>query len=235
MVVLEGEQGTLKSTTCSILGGDWFSDHLPDVGGSGKDVSQHLRGKWLIEVGEMHSMSRAETTLLKSFISRTHEKYRPSYGRREVVEPRSCVFLGTTNKDAYLRDETGGRRFWPIKVGKIDIAALKADRDQLFAEAVERFRSGARWWPDKDFERKHMMPEQADRYEADPWEQYISDYVATRDKVTIGDVARLGLCIDTGRLATSDARRIAAVLEQLGWARLKKDWKGRRYWGPRKT
>jgi predicted P-loop ATPase len=185
-----------------------------------------LRGKWLIEVAEMHAMSRAETAQLKSFISRTDERYRPSYGRKEVIEPRQCVFVGTTNRDSYLKDETGGRRFWPVKAGTINIDKLIADRDQLFAEAVKRYHDGMPWWPERDFERDYIMAEQAARYEGDAWEESIATFLETKSQVTVIQIAREALGIETPRLGTHEQRSIAAV----GWRRQPKDWRGTRWW-----
>lgn len=232
MLVLEGKQGLRKSTACTILGGQWFSDNLPDIT-SGKDVKQHLRGKWLIEIAELNAMGRAEDAALKAFISGTVDKYRPSYGRKEVEQPRQCVFIGSTNEDTYLRDATGGRRYWPVRVGQVDTDALERDRDQLFAEAVHRYRQGERWWPDGTFEAEHIKPEQEARFEADAWEDILRDYLSTRDRVLVSEVAREALHIETGRIGTADQRRVSKALTRLGWQRLPMDSKGNRWWGPR--
>jgi predicted P-loop ATPase len=227
LLVLEGEQGARKSTACSILAGQqWFSDGLPDIGD--KDASIHLRGKWLIELSELSAIGRAEAEHLKAFVTRQVERFRPSYGRMEVIEPRQCVFIGTTNKSTYLRDETGGRRFWPIKVGAIDIDALRHDRDQIFAEAVKAYRDGKHWWPEEGFEREHIKPRQDDRFEGDPWEDAIAAHVSTLSRVRVTDIARNVLAIEGAKIGTAEQRRIAAVLVGLGWKPIR-DWQGRGY------
>jgi predicted P-loop ATPase len=178
-------------------------------------------------------MSRAESAQLKAFITRQAERYRPSYGRYEVVEARQCVFIGfigTTNKEAYLRDETGGRRFWPVKVGEIDISGLAEDRDQLFAEAVHLYHEGTAWWPDRGFENQHIKPQQESRYESDSWQDLIETYLATTNKVTVGQVAKEALLMEAARIGTADQRRITAIMERMGWNREPVDCKGKRWW-----
>jgi predicted P-loop ATPase len=149
-----------------------------------------------------------------------------------VVQPRQCVFVGTTNKNVYLRDETGGRRFWPVKVGRIDTDALRQDRDQIFAEAVALYRQGARWWPDDTFEREHICPQQEARFEADAWEEIVVAWLTPSSRTTIAEIARSALSIETSRIGTTAQRRIAAILERKGWSREdgKKDAKGCLYW-----
>jgi predicted P-loop ATPase len=228
MLVLEGDQGLRKSQALRVLAGEWFSDNLPDLHfGDAVRLSMHFRNKWLIEVGELSSFSKAGAAELKSFISRSEERFTPKFARKEVKEPRQCVFAGTINEKTYLKDETGNRRFWPAPTTNIDLSALAANRDQLFAEALVAFRTGAQWWPDGAFERAYIKPEQDARYQADPWHEIISAYVAGRKSVLPGQIAKDALKIETARLGTIHRDRVTAVLVALGWTRSeKKDREG---------
>jgi predicted P-loop ATPase len=232
MLILEGGQGGQKSSACRVLGGEWFSDSMPENLAS-KDASQHIRGKWLIELAELHALSRSEITALKAFLTRREEAYRPSYGRKEVKEPRQVVFIGTTNKSVYLRDETGGRRFWPVVVDDVALDLLKQDRDQLFAEAVARYHRGERWWPTPEFEQEFIEPEQEARYEADAWEELIEDYLHRRKpaRITVAQIARDVLEIEVPKLGNMEQRRIMAVLGRLHWKRGKRSGSAR-WWIP---
>lgn len=230
VLVLEGPQGNLKSSAVGALANPWFSDHLPDLHKNEKDVSQHLNGKWIIEIPELSAMVKADATTIKSFITRRVERYRRSYGRLDVEEPRQCVPVGTTNEASYLRDPTGGRRFWPVRVISIDLPALVDDRDQLWAEAVHRYRAGEHWWPDRDFEQEVMLPQQEARYEQDVWLDRVAEYLAPLGRVTVHQVATLALSFTTDRIGTREQRRIIALLRALGWVE-KRDMKAR-WWEP---
>jgi len=232
MLILEGPQGELKSTACKILAWkpQYFSDSMPELT-EHKECSIHLQGKWLIEISELHAFSRADNTQLKSFLSRTDEDYRPVYGTYNIRQPRQCVFIGTSNKDQYLRDETGGRRFWPVKCGAIDVEALAADRDQLLAEAVLEVRAGLPWWPDHEFEREHIKPEQDKRYEFDEWDNAVGDYLEAKlltPTVTTAQIAKEAIGLEANRLDMMAQKRIAAIMHRRGWKRAVRN--SRRFW-----
>jgi predicted P-loop ATPase len=250
MPILEGEQGFEKSKMCeTLVGEEYFSDQLPDI--SNKDASMHLRGKWLIEMAEMHAYTRAEISKYKEFMTRRIERYRPVWGRKDVFEPRTCAFIGSTNKLVYLRDETGNRRSWPVATGEIKIEALKQDRDQLWGEVVYLYRKGVHWWPDRAFEREHIRPQQNARFEPDPWEPLIKKYLdlliddpnSELPRITIIEIAEEVLGFTTknsqqqGELKTPIVRlepkiqgRISAVLHHLGW--IPKHSERGRWWEP---
>ncbi|TSC19843.1 VapE domain-containing protein [Corallococcus sp. Z5C101001] len=144
VLILEGPQGLRKSTALRVLAGDWFSDAPIDV--HNKDSAMLASQFWFIELAELSTLRRAENQPFKGFISRTEDTYRPPYGRANVKTPRRCIFVGTTNDDAYLKDPTGHRRYWPVHCTHIDIEALRQDRNQLWAEAVVLLQRGEPWW-----------------------------------------------------------------------------------------
>jgi predicted P-loop ATPase len=240
MLVLEGPQGAGKSTALKILAGeDWFTDELPDLGS--KDAAMHMQGVWIIEIAELDAIGKAEVSRIKAFLTRTTDRFRPPYGRYTIEVPRSCVFAGTVNPDAYLRDETGARRFWPVRCGTIDIDALARDRDQLWAEAVARFRSGAIWWLDTPELIAAARAEQDKRYQADAWDDLIgqwlthevrtvagsSPYDAPRTEsvqrpapltdVSMAEILGQAIGLEPGRWTRADQMRVAAYLKKNGW------------------
>ena len=140
MPIFEGAQGVGKSSFGRALVGDkFFLDWLPNL--ADKEAALNLQGSWSVEMGELASFRKNEIETIKAFITRTVDKYRQPFGRRLTEAPRRCVFFGTTNRDTYLRDDTGNRRFKPVKVGQLNFEALARDRDQLFAEAKYLFKN----------------------------------------------------------------------------------------------
>ena len=215
MIVLEGAQGRRKSSALAALAGeDWFADALPQMGD--KDASSYLRGKWIIEVAELEAM-RSQMDAIKAFISRQVESYRPAYGREDVYEPRRCIFAGSTNKDDWQRDETGGRRFWPVRVGSIDVDAIARDRGQLWAEAVHLYRAGERWWLEGE-EADQAQAEVAERRPDDPWRADIARVVEGRAEVTTKEVLH-ELHVLPVDMTITLSKRVAQELVALGWVR----------------
>lgn len=133
--IFEGKQGNGKSSFGAILFGQkYFSDWLPNL--SDKDAALGLTGKLCVEFAELDRLRRSEIATVKAFVTRQFDIVRPPYGRKTVNYPRGCVFFGTVNEKEYLQDDTGNRRFNPIKVGALNFAALQRDREQLWAEAL---------------------------------------------------------------------------------------------------
>jgi hypothetical protein len=122
--------------------------------------------------------------------ARGQQSWSWDYGRGEVTERRQCVFVVTTNKEVYLRDETGGRRFWPMKVGQIAIELIRRDRGQLFVGTVALYQQGVQWWPEPAFEAEHIQSQQADWYEANAWEELIASFLLGRTSTTVREPAR---------------------------------------------
>lgn len=140
--ILEGVQGKGKSTFIEILGLHWYNELTGEISDP-KQMIEAMQGSWILEIGELSAMQRSEVNDLKAFVSRTHDKARLAFAKRVQEYPRQCIFIGSTNDREYLRDATGGRRFWPIVCnleGQIDNPRLRREILQVWAEALHIFR-----------------------------------------------------------------------------------------------
>lgn len=241
-LVLEGEQGIRKSTALRILASDeWFTDQLADL--DNKDSSQDLSGKWIVEFSDLGQMNRAEQGVLKAFLTRRVDHYRKSYGRRTADFPRQQLFSATTNRDTWSGDETGGRRWWPVRCGKIDTDLLAADRDQLWAEALAAYEDGEHWWLEDDAIINTAREEQAARFETHVWDELVWNWVrAEEEKFKVEEAASaefhlrpiqsFSVSVDTilgvalnkapGSWSASDKANVARILVFHGLVRFKK-------------
>lgn len=244
VVVLEGSQGTGKSSTLRIIGGPFFTEQHESATNP-KAFCEVLQGKLLIEIAEMDSFTRSEVTRVKAVITNRNDRYRAPYERHSKDHPRRCVFVGTTNKDQWAQDETGGRRFVPVLCsGQIDLAAILAQREQFYAEAYaifcrvainatpeERVAAQADWWTMPERETKI---EQEKRFEEDAWEETILEHIEYSRDFATGELKKRTELLD--RLSTNEVMadvlkipvehrtraeqmRIAKIFRHIGWKR----------------
>lgn len=238
MLILEGGQGMGKSTLAKTLGLSWFADTGLVLGD--KDSYQNLQGVLVYEWGELDSLTRSEVTKVKQFISSEKDRFRASFDRRPKDYPRQVVFVGTTNESHYLSDPTGNRRFWPIRVTRfIDLEWLKANLDQMFAEALHYLSQGARFHPNQKEQRELFDPQQLERTVENALESAIRKLLydehqkpgltgrnwALVNEATLADLlTALGISVDKQTQVLT--KQASAALGRMGWERGRASGKG---------
>ncbi len=180
ILVLAGPQGRGKSTLVAKLSNGWYTDSLAGIGT--KEAYEGIQGFWLVELGELAAMRKLEIETIKNFISKRIDSYRAAYGRRVEDHPRQCIFIGTTNSTGFLRDDTGNRRFWPVRLG--EAAPMKTVWndltqpvvDQLWAEAVTYYNEGEKLTLPPELEA-NALDQQKEFVEDDPRRGLVEDFL----------------------------------------------------------
>ena len=229
VLILAGKQGYKKSSAFSVLAGEqWFSDTALNF--NDKDAYQQLSGVFLYEVGELDSIKRSEATAVKAFLSSRTDKFRPSYGRNIVANPRQCVFVGTTNDESFLTDSTGSRRFWARKVSrKIELSELAKVRDQLWAEAVHLYRAREQWWlTEEEDEARELSAREFEQ--SDPWEDLIYRWAIQRSGPwTVRTLLVEAIGLENREINMGHAIKLGKTLARLGWSKVRSN-SGAREW-----
>ena len=245
MPVLEGEGGLRKSTLVEVLAGSEYYSDTPFDMSRGKEAQEQVQGIWLYEAAEMSSMSRADVNAIKAFISSKADRYRVAYGSTVEKFPRQCVLVGTTNDDAYLRDRTGNRRFWPIPVrNQINTEWVARYRHQLFAEAFVMYLQGERYSPTSEEEARLFKPMQESRLIETAVESDLlrlltrpvggpADKSNVHEHATFVTLAQLVMALgaDVAKSTPGLEKQIRDWLKQYGWVREKRQIGGTRAWG----
>ncbi|HEV7457335.1 MAG TPA: virulence-associated E family protein [Roseococcus sp.] len=218
--VAQGAQGRGKSTAwAALFGPDLFSDALPDDLAD-KDAAMALRGVWGLEMAELTQLLASEPEAIKAFITRAVDRYRPPYGRVVLEVPRQGVLVGTTNAQEWLRDPTGNRRFWPFDCGEIDVEWIRANREQLWAEAAQREAEAEPHWLDEADDREEAEAQQQERMVEDPWHWKVRDYVDGLRDVKASVLLEHAINMPVYQQTRQAQMRIAAILTRLGWRKV---------------
>jgi putative DNA primase/helicase len=221
VLILEGAQYIGKSSALAALGGEWFTDATLRIGD--KEALQLIRGKWIVELPELDSFNRAESSTSKAFFSQFVDRYRASYGRRPTDVPRQCVFAGTVNHEVYLKDDTGNRRYWPVLCRKVALEALHRDRDQIWAEAAARYKAGEAWSPAPG-QMSLFEAEQEQRFVGDAWEPVIRKRLkeTLAETVSTDEILQDYLHLEKGKWTRQEQSRIGVIFRRMGWVRRRK-------------
>lgn len=220
IVVLEGLQGTGKSSALVILAGkENFSDQ-DILALDAKAQMEAVEGIWIYEISELEGLTRSEVSKVKAFASRQEDRARPAYGRFRENRPRRCIFVGTTNEEQYLRDRTGNRRFLPIPTGTVDTESLARDRDQLWAEAAQREAAGESIVLNESLWAEAARVQES-RVEHDPWFDTLAPVEGERAggffRITSSQLLTDILQIPKERQNSAISKRLGHVMRQLGW------------------
>lgn len=217
MLILEGEQGTGKSQAIRSLAGNWYGSVQRKFD---ENAIRAVRSSWVVEFPELSVFKGSSIETLKDFITRMDDRLTPKYIECEQIYPRRCVFIGNTNKDEYLNDPTGHRRFWPVKIkGQIDVDKIERDRARIIATAYRELMDSQRSFPTPS-EFRIINKSTASRQEMMPYEdniiQWMSSHPSDTEKMTATEA--YGEMVSKSMVPTqSEIIKLGSTLRALGW------------------
>jgi predicted P-loop ATPase len=233
VLILEGPQGLGKSMALRSLatfnGEDFFLDSVGDI--RSKDTLMTMQGKLIVEIAELASFKKTINEEIKAFVSRQVDEYRPPYGRTVVKRPRFFILAASTNEvdEGIFTDDTGNRRYWPVRCKSIDSDSVERDAPQLWAEAVARYQAGERAWLTRD-EEAVAEKEQKKRLVEDAWMERIADIVKGEWMVRTDEILQK-LEMKPKDINNVTKKRVKTTLKQLGWRETRRGGEGR-VWRP---
>lgn len=233
MLILKGEQGAKKSTWLRTLYGDEnFTDSV--LGTEEKDSLMALSQYWACEYSEFETIStKKDVSQLKSWLARNRDDYRAPYAKTVKSHPRTFVLVGSTNRDDFLKDETGSRRFMIIPVERdIPIEQLVEERDRIWGAAVSLYRAGvASYLSSVEMKLQKIINE--DYTQIDPWSDIIAAYLVneTREFIPTCHLLEKAIGLEANQMGTQESKRVAAIMLQFGFKRQRRRVNGILQWG----